>query len=94
MRRVMSTKVAEVAESAHRISPLGLTLLVHEAEEGGYWGEVYELPGCVSQGETVDELQANIREAIEAVCTYSMAVHPAISYFGPPPTWTTTRSVS
>ena len=83
-----------VAESAHRISPLGLTLLVHEAEEGGYWGEVYELPGCVSQGETVDELQANIREAIEAVCAYSMAVHPAISYFGPSPTWTTTRSVS
>ncbi len=42
-------------------------VIAHEAEEGGYWGEVLELPGCVSQGETLDELQQNIREAIEAV---------------------------
>lgn len=41
--------------------------LVHEAEEGGYWGEVTNLPGCVSQGETLEELEANILEAIEAV---------------------------
>ena len=43
------------------------TALVHEAEEGGYWAEVPELPGCASQGETLDELEANIREAIEGV---------------------------
>jgi len=43
------------------------TLMVHEAEEGGYWGEILELPGCVSQGETKDELRGNIREALEAV---------------------------
>ena len=43
------------------------TVLMHEAEEGGYWGEVLELPGCVSQGETREELRHNIREAIEAV---------------------------
>lgn len=41
------------------------TVLVHDAEEGGYWAEVPELPGCVSQGETLDELEANILEAIE-----------------------------
>jgi predicted RNase H-like HicB family nuclease len=43
-----------------------LTVLVYrgEADEGGYWAEVAELPGCVSQGETLDELDANIREAI------------------------------
>lgn len=40
-------------------------VVVHEAEEGGYWGEVPALPGCVSQGETVDELLANLHEAIE-----------------------------
>ena len=47
------------------------TILVHESEEGetGYWGEVMELPGCVSQGETLAELGANIREAIDAVCS-------------------------
>ncbi len=43
------------------------TVIVHEAEEGGYWGEVLELPGCVSQGETIDEFRHNIREALEAV---------------------------
>ena len=42
-------------------------VIAHQAEEGGYWGEVLELPGCVSQGETIDELRANITEAIEAV---------------------------
>ena len=47
------------------------TALVHEAEEGGYWAEVVELPGCVSQGETLDELRQNIREAIEAVLAAS-----------------------
>lgn len=44
-----------------------LTVVTHQAEEGGYWAEVLELPGCVSQGETLEELHSNIREAIEAV---------------------------
>ena len=42
-----------------------LRALIHSAEEGGYWAEVPALPGCVSQGETVDEFRSNIREAIE-----------------------------
>ena len=41
-------------------------VVVHEAEEGGFWAEVRALPGCVSQGDTMDELLANVREAIEA----------------------------
>ena len=41
-------------------------VVVHEAEEGGFWAEVPALPGCLSQGETMDELLANVREAIEA----------------------------
>lgn len=41
------------------------TVLVHEAEEGGYWAEVPELPGCLSQGETLDELWRNVAEAID-----------------------------
>lgn len=43
------------------------TVLVHDAEEGGYWAEVPELPGCGSQGETLEQLEANVKEAIEAV---------------------------
>ncbi len=42
-----------------------LKVLVHPAEEGGYWAEVPALPGCVSEGETLDEVLANIREAAE-----------------------------
>ena len=42
-----------------------LRALIHSAEEGGFWAEVPALPGCVSQGETVEELRFNIREAIE-----------------------------
>ena len=43
-----------------------LKVVVHEAEEGGYWAEVPAIPGCVSQGETMAELLANIQEAVEA----------------------------
>ncbi len=42
-----------------------IKVVVHEAEEGGFWGEVPALPGCASQGETLDELMANLREAVE-----------------------------
>jgi predicted RNase H-like HicB family nuclease len=42
-----------------------LKVLIHKAQEGGYWAEVPALPGCVSQGETVDDVRANVCEAIE-----------------------------
>ena len=41
--------------------------VVHEAEQGGLWAEVPAIPGCASQGETLDELMQNLREAIEGV---------------------------
>ncbi len=42
-----------------------LKIVVHEAEEGGYWAEAPSIPGCASQGENFDELLSNIHEAIE-----------------------------
>lgn len=42
-----------------------LSAIVHVAEEGGFWAEVPSLPGCVTQGETREELEANLHEAIE-----------------------------
>ncbi len=42
-----------------------LKVVIHPAEEGGFWAEVPALPGCFSQGETIEEARANIREAIE-----------------------------
>ena len=41
-----------------------LKAIIHEAEEGGYWAEVPALPGCVTQGESVEEVTLNLREAI------------------------------
>jgi predicted RNase H-like HicB family nuclease len=42
-----------------------LKVIIHEAEEGGYWAEVPAIPGCATQGETFDELLTNIYEAVE-----------------------------
>lgn len=43
-----------------------LKVVVHEAEEGGYWAEVPSIPGCATQGETFEELLRNLYEAVEA----------------------------
>ena len=40
-------------------------VVVHEADEGGYWAEVPAIPGCASEGETLEELKHNIQEAIQ-----------------------------
>ena len=45
---------------------MNVKAVVYEAEEGGYWGEVPAFPGCVSQGETRDEIKKNLQEAIQA----------------------------
>lgn len=42
-----------------------LKVIVHEAEDGGFWAEVPSIPGCVTQGETFDELLGNLYEAVE-----------------------------
>lgn len=42
-----------------------LKVVIHEAKEGGFWAEVPAVPGCVTQGDTFDELLKNIYEAVE-----------------------------
>ena len=42
-----------------------LKVIVHEAEDGGFWAEVPAIPGCATQGETKTELLDNLREAIQ-----------------------------
>ena len=39
--------------------------IIHEEPEGGYSAEVPALPGCYTDGETLDELKANLQEAIQ-----------------------------
>jgi predicted RNase H-like HicB family nuclease len=52
-----------------------IKVVVHEAEEGGYWAEVPAIPGCASQGDTYEELLKNVQEAIEGCL--SVDVDPA-----------------
>lgn len=42
-----------------------LRVIVHKAEEGGYWAEVPAIEGCATQGETFEELLTNLYEAVE-----------------------------
>jgi predicted RNase H-like HicB family nuclease len=42
-----------------------LKAIVHQAKEGGFWAEVPALPGCVTQGETEEEIHRNLLEAVE-----------------------------
>lgn len=42
-----------------------IKVVVHQAEEGGYWAEVPSIPGCATQGESFEELLKNLYEAIE-----------------------------
>jgi predicted RNase H-like HicB family nuclease len=42
-----------------------LKVVVHEAEEGGYWAEIPSIPGCMTEGDTFEELVKNIYEAVE-----------------------------
>ena len=43
------------------------TAVFEKAEEGGYCVFVEELPGAISQGETIDEARENIKDAIELI---------------------------
>lgn len=43
-----------------------IKVIIHEAEEGGLWAEIPELPGCATQGGTYAELFENLEEAIKA----------------------------
>jgi predicted RNase H-like HicB family nuclease len=40
--------------------------IIHAAEEGGYWAEVPALPGCITEGDTMEEVMTNLKDAIEA----------------------------
>lgn len=40
-------------------------VVIHPDEDGGYWVEVPSLPGCISEGDTVEEALENIKDAIQ-----------------------------
>ena len=49
-----------------------LKVIVHEVEEGGYWAEVPAIPGCMSQGQTLQELIENLYDAVEGCLSIDM----------------------
>ncbi len=49
-----------------------LKVVIHEAEEGGYWAEVPAIPGCMTQGETMRELIENLYDAVEGCLSVDM----------------------
>jgi predicted RNase H-like HicB family nuclease len=42
-----------------------LKVVLEPSDDGGYTAYVPSLPGCISEGETIEEAAANVREAIE-----------------------------
>ena len=53
-----------------------IQVVVHEAEEGGYWAEVPSIPGCATQGDSFEELLHNLYEAVEGCLSVEIAEVP------------------
>ena len=52
-----------------------LKVVVHGAEEGGYRAEVPAIPGCATQGDTLEELMKNLHEAVEGCLQARVVSH-------------------
>jgi len=53
-----------------------LKVIIHEAEEGGYWAEVPSIPGCATQGDSMEELLQNLHEAVEGCLSVDLESIP------------------
>jgi predicted RNase H-like HicB family nuclease len=53
---------------------LELTAVFHEAEEGGFVAQVKEIPGAISQGETLEEARANLEDALRLLIETSRMI--------------------
>ncbi len=53
-----------------------LKVVIHDAEEGGFWAEVPAIPGCATQGETFEDLLSNLYEAIEGCLSVDLESIP------------------
>jgi predicted RNase H-like HicB family nuclease len=68
---MLGEKIAAAAEG----KPMKIKVLIHHAEDGGFWAKVPALPGCVTEADTREELLANLREAIEGCLEVSAEIH-------------------
>ena len=53
-----------------------LKVVIHEADEGGYWPEIPSIPGCGTQAESFEELPPNLYEAIEGCLSVDLSELP------------------
>jgi predicted RNase H-like HicB family nuclease len=44
-----------------------MKVIIHEADEGGFWAEAPGFRGCVAEGDALEEVRANIGDALEGV---------------------------
>ena len=58
--------LASMTGFGHQKNQMTFEIIVHEAEEGGFWAEVPAMLGCATEGETLLELLLNMHEAITA----------------------------
>ena len=66
-----SSRGGEKASAAASKQPgkrprLKVKVMIYPAEEGGFWAQVPALPGCITEGDTREELLTNLREALQA----------------------------
>ncbi|MGB0564473.1 MAG: type II toxin-antitoxin system HicB family antitoxin [Spirulinaceae cyanobacterium] len=54
-----------------------INAIIHPAEEGGYWAEVPALPGCITEGETLEEVKQNLQDAITGWLAVANSLKPA-----------------
>jgi predicted RNase H-like HicB family nuclease len=71
--RGLESKEFFLQQSRSIVKLMKIKVLVHEAEEGGYWAEVPAIPGCATQGETFEELLHNLYEAVEGCLSVDVA---------------------
>jgi predicted RNase H-like HicB family nuclease len=69
---LFSASECQLLPHAKGFQNMKIKVVVHDAEEGGFWAEVPAIPGCASQGETMDELLRNVHEAIEGCLSSSL----------------------
>ncbi len=68
--------MAEEDSSADLVAErnMKLRVVIHEAEEGGFWAEVPSIPGCATQADSFEELLSNLCEAIEGCLSVAARV--------------------
>jgi predicted RNase H-like HicB family nuclease len=65
MRSLSREHNVELDKSLNKNHAMKIKAIIHSAEEGGYWAEVPALPGCITEGDTMEELMSNLQDAIQ-----------------------------